>query len=88
MAHDNFLSISPVLDSKILSIDMARPFSRDTVVYHIDSGHVVFIKQSGAVFWVSNFTRDSTRIFSKLGQCNSAKKLSFRIGGGNSGLSF
>ena len=49
MLQDNILLIGPVLDGKVLDINMARSFSRDVIVDHIDSRHVVFIEQSGAV---------------------------------------
>ena len=44
MLHYNVLCIGPIFDGKMLDIDIARPFGRDMVVDHIDSGHIVFIE--------------------------------------------
>ena len=85
---NSILSVGPILKGKMLDIYMARPFSRDTVVDCIDSRHVIFIEGSGAILWVANFQKDSKKVFSVLGSCNSSKKLSFRTGRSNSGLSF
>ena len=62
MLHGDFLGIDPVLDGQMLDINVARPFSRDTVVDHIDSRHVVFVKWSKAMLWVSIFEKDGTNI--------------------------
>ena len=76
MLHDNILRITPILD-----INMARPFGGDTFVNHIDSQGDVFIKQSGTVLWLSDFQKDSTKVFTMLCSCNSSKKLGFRTVG-------
>ena len=92
MLHDNTLSIGPILDDKKLDIKMARPFSGDTVVDHIDSRHViesrhvVFVEQSRTVLGVSDFQKDSMKIFCML--CSGGKKLGFHTGPSSSGLSF
>ena len=41
MLHDNIFGVHPVLKSKVLDINVARTFSGDTVVGHIDSEHSV-----------------------------------------------
>ena len=56
----------------MLDIKVARAFSRDIIVDHIDSRHVIFVKQSGAVLLVSSFKKDSTKIFSVLGGLTAA----------------
>ena len=50
MKHDNFFSISPVLDGKMLDINVTKLFSGDTVVDHIDGRHSVFVKWGEAIF--------------------------------------
>ena len=84
MSHYNIFCIGSVLDAKRMVIDMARWPSSNMVVHHIDSGHVVFIERSGTELRISDFRKDSTKIFC----CNSSKKLSFCAGSSSSGLSF
>ena len=69
MSHDNVLGIVPVLDGKMLDINMARPFSRDTVVDHIDNRHAVFKKTNMTDLWVSDFPEDSMHVSRVLGNC-------------------
>ena len=75
MAHDNVLSICLVLDGKMLDINMVKLLSWHTVFDHIDSRHVVFIEQNGTILGVSYFQKDSTKVFSMLGGCDSSKNL-------------
>ena len=51
----------------MLDINVARAFSRDMIVDHIDSRHVIFVKHSGAVLLVSSLKKYRTKIFSVLG---------------------
>ena len=57
VSHDNFLSIGPVFDGKMLHIDMSRLLSGDKAFDHIGSGHVVFIAWSGTNLWVSEIQK-------------------------------
>ena len=66
MLHNNFFGMGPVLDGKMLNINVATRLNRDKVVDHIDSRHVVFVKWSGTMLWVFNIKKDSTKIFSVL----------------------
>ena len=77
MSHDYILGFGPVLNGKILNINMARAFSGDTVVDHVDGRHVVFIEWGRTILRVSKFEKDSTQIFCVFCSCNSRKKLSF-----------
>ena len=77
MPHNDILRFGPLLNCIMLDINMTRAFSRDTVVDHIDSRHIVFIERSGAILWVSKFQEDSTQLFGMFGHCDSGKKLSF-----------
>ena len=43
MAHDNVTLFTPILDGKVLNINMTGSLSRDTIIDHIDSGHIIFI---------------------------------------------
>ena len=49
MSHYNILGFGPILNSKVLDINMLRVFSSETVIDHIDSGHVVFVEWCRAV---------------------------------------
>ena len=54
MAHDNIFSFGPILNGKMLNVNMTRLFSGDTVVDHVDGRHVVIIEWCGAILRVSN----------------------------------
>ena len=61
----------------MLDINMATPFSGDTVEGHIDSRHIVFTEWSATILKVSDFQKDSTYVFKVLGSYNSSKELDF-----------
>ena len=88
MLHKDVLGIGPVLNGKVLDINMTRTFGGDTVADHIDSRHIVFIERSGDILRVSKFQEDGTQIFGVFCSCNTGKKLSFGAGGSSGGLSF
>ncbi len=46
VVHDNVLRVLPVLDGKVLDINVTRTFRRDLGVDHIDSRHIVFVDRS------------------------------------------
>ena len=77
MSHDDIFGFGPILDSKVLGINMARTFSGDMVVDHIDCRHVVFIEWGWTILWVSKFQKGSTQIFGVFCCSDSSKELSF-----------
>ena len=88
MSYDDVFSVGSILNRKVLNINMTRTFSRDTVIDHIDSRHIVFLEWSGTILRVSKFKKDSTQIFCVFCRGDSSKKLSFGARGGSGGLSF
>ena len=88
MAHDYILGFGPIVNGKVLDINMVRVFSGETVIDHIDRRHLVFLKWCGTILWLSNFQEDSMQVFSVFGYCNSSKKLGFSARGTSGGLSF
>jgi len=46
VAHDNVASILPILDGKMLDVDVTRTFRGNTGVDHFDGRHVVFEDRS------------------------------------------
>ena len=77
MSHNDILGFSPVLNGKVLDINMTRMFSGDTVVDHIDCRHVVFVEWGHTILWVAKFQEDGTQVFGVFSCCDSSKKLSF-----------
>ena len=77
MAHDNILGFSPILDGKMLNLNMTRTFSGDTVVDHIDSRHVVFVERGWTNLRVSDFQEDGTQVLGVLGCCDGSNKFGF-----------
>ena len=43
MSHNNIASVFPLLDSKVLDVDVARAVGRHFGINHVNSRHVVFI---------------------------------------------
>ena len=88
MVHNNVLGFGPILNGKIVNINMMRAFSGDTVVDHIDGRHIVFIEWGRAILGVSEFEKDGTQVLCVLCRCDSGKKLSFGAGDSSGSLSF
>ena len=88
MSHDNIFGFGPILNGKILDINMSRTFSGDTVVDHIDSRHIVFLVRRRSILRVSKLEKDGTQILCVFCRCDSGNKLSFGAGGSSGRLSF
>ena len=80
MSHDHILGFSPILNGKVLDINMARTFSGDIVDDHIDSRHIVFVEWSWTILWVSKLEKDSTQIFGLFCCRHGSKELSSGAG--------
>ena len=52
MPHNNSFGMAVVLDGKMVDLNAVRQFIRNTVVDHIDGGHIVCVKWSGTLLWV------------------------------------
>ena len=62
MSHNDILGFGPILNGKMLNINMTRTLSGDTVVDHIDCRHIVFIEWGWTILRVSKLEKDGTQI--------------------------
>ena len=46
MVHDNILGVLPVLNGKVLDVNVTGALGRDLRVDHVDSRHIVFVDRS------------------------------------------
>ncbi len=83
MVHDNVLCVLPILDGKVLDINVARALGRDLRVDHVDSRHIVFVDRSRTSLRKAKLAQDSAKVASMLGGDNSSEK--FRFGGAGGG---
>ena len=88
MSHDDIFGFGPILNGKILDINMTRTLSGDTVVDHIDGRHIVFIEPGWIILRVSKFQKDGTQILCVFCRCDSGNKLSFGARGSSGGHVF
>ena len=84
----NFFGFGPVLDGKMLDVNVTKPCNRDTVVDQFYSKHIAFVKGSRAVLAMAQFQKDRMGITCMLCSNNHDKNFSFGIGLVSSGLSF
>ena len=86
--EEDVASTFPILDSKVLDVNVAGAFGRTAGVDHVDGRFVVLIEKSGMLLSKAKLLKDDTEIFGDLGSSNSGNKLSFSGAGGSDGLGF
>ena len=84
--QDDVLGILPILDGKVLNINVAGALSRNTSVDHLDSRLVVFVDRSRVMLGKTQLFQNSTEVFGMLRSKNSSKELSFSRAGCSDGL--
>ncbi len=78
MVHDDITPTTPLLDGKVLNVDMAGARSRLTLVDHRNGSHVVFVERSGIRLPETELSENRTEILGSLGGMTSCVK--FRLG--------
>ena len=86
VSHDNVASILPVLDGKVLDVNVTRSLSRNSSIDHFDRGHVVLVDRSGSMLWKSEFFQNEPQVPGMFSSENGGKKLSFGGAGSRDGL--
>ena len=86
--HDNVACIFPVLDGKMLDIDVTRAFGGDLGVDHVDGRLVVGVEDSGAFWRETQLSHDGVKVLGMLGGGDSSHEFSFSGACGSDGLCF
>jgi len=86
VAHDNVASLLPVLNSKVLDINVTRTLGRNTSIDHLGSRHVVFVDRSRFVLRETQFGHYITARLGLLSGKDDSEKLSFRRASGSDRL--
>ena len=77
--HDNVASFFPILDGKVLDINVTGALSGDTGVDHIDGRLIVLIDGSGASQRETEVLHDSAEVLGLLGSIDGSEE--FGLGG-------
>jgi hypothetical protein len=86
--QNNMASPFPVLNGKILNVNMAGAFSGTTGVDHLDCRFVVLIERSGAGLEKTELCEDGAEVFGHFGSGNGGNKLGFSRASGSDSLRF
>lgn len=86
VTHDDVAGVVPILNSKMLDVNVTRAFGRYTSVDHLDGRHVVFVDGRGTDLWEPQFLQDRAKILRMFGCQDRSEKLSFSGAGGSDGL--
>jgi len=66
VAHDNVASLLPILNGKVLDINVTGTLSKNTSINHLDSRHVVFVDRSWFVLRETQFGHYGTEVLGLL----------------------
>lgn len=71
--HDDAAGIFPILNGKVLDVNVKRAFSRNFGVDHFDGRHVVIVERSGFHLAEAQFSHDGTQVLRMFGSQDRAK---------------
>ena len=75
--HEDVASIFPVLNGKVLDIDVARALGRDASVDHVDGQLVVTVKGGRSLWPKAELRHDGPQVASMLGRVEGSKEFHF-----------
>ena len=84
--HNNFVVGLPLLDGKMLNVNMARAGRRTAGVDHENGRRVVFVERGGAELRITKLGKDGAKIFSNFGSMDGGEEFSFGGTGGDGRL--
>ena len=87
VVHDDIAGILPILDGKVLDIDMTGTLGGDLGVDHIDRRHIVLIDWGRPRGRKTKLRENGSEVLGVFGGRDSAEKLSLSGAGGCDGLS-
>ena len=86
--HDNCTGFLPVLNGKVLDVDVVRVFSRHAGVDHVDGRLVITVENRRATGRKSQLSHDRAQVFCVLSSSDGRKEFSFGRAGGGDRLGF
>ena len=87
-SHKDMAGIFPILDGKVLNINVPGAFRGYLGIDHIDSGLVVFINGSRSRWRKAKVSKDGTKVLSLFGSSDSSKEFGSSRAGSSDGLCF
>ena len=76
MTHDDETTTLPLLNGKMLNVDVSGIGSRLAFVDHGNGGDIVFVERCGTLLWNAELMKDGTKVFSNLGSMHSGDEFS------------
>ena len=70
MAHHNVAGILPILNRKVLDVNVPTTFGRYPRIDHLDGGFIILIDRSRAELLESKFLHNRTQVLGVLGSSN------------------
>ena len=86
MMHLHNAALTPLLNSKVLDVDVAGARRRVAFVDHGDGGLIVNVERRCTVLFKAQLVEDGSKVLRNLGSMYSPNELGFSRAGGNSGL--
>ena len=84
--ENNFASLFPILNGKMLNVDVTGSVSGMTCIDQFDGGCIVFVKDSGIVLRESEFLENGAQVKRDLGGRDCSKEFSLSGAGGCTAL--
>ena len=85
---EDMASTSPILDGKVLDVDVTGAFCRASSIDHFDGRFVVFVKNGRSFLSEAKLMEKEAQVFGNLGSSNGSNEFSLSGAGGSDGLSF
>ena len=76
MTHDNETMMLPLLNSKVLYVNVSGVRSGLAFIDHGNGGDVVFVERCGTLLWNAKLMKDGTKVFGNLGSMHSGNEFS------------
>ena len=86
--HDDDSMMLPLLNGKMLNVNMPGAGSGFALIDHGNGGDVVLVEQCWSFLGNTEFMKDGTKVFGNLGSMHSSNELSLGGTCSNSGLKF
>ena len=77
VGQDDIVTILPVLYGKHLYVNVSATFSRNAVIDHVDSGHVIFVYRSRVRLCIPKLVEDGAKVQDCLGSGDGSDEFSF-----------
>lgn len=86
VVHDDISTLTPLLNGKMLNVDVTRARRRLAVINHGNGSQILFIEGGGSRLRKTKLGEDGTKILCNLGSLTSADKFGLSTGSSDSSL--